>query len=48
MSWLQTQYGLDEATAEQLANTNLPEGYGSLSAKALAQIIPALRAEVSS
>ena len=46
MSWLQTQYGLDEATAEQLANTNLPEGYGSLSAKALAQIIPALRAEV--
>ena len=37
---------MDEATAEQLANTNLPEGYGSLSAKALAQIIPALRAEV--
>lgn len=44
--WLQEHAGADEAQAEALANTDLPEGYGSLSAKALARILPALRADV--
>lgn len=44
--WLQEHAGADEARAEALANTGLPEGYGSLSAKALARILPALRADV--
>nr|WP_238944308.1 type II CRISPR RNA-guided endonuclease Cas9 [Allofranklinella schreckenbergeri] len=37
---------VDEACAAAIANTGLPEGYGSLSRKALARIVPALRAEV--
>lgn len=44
--WLQTETGIDEVRAETLANVGLPEGYGSLSAKALARILPALRREV--
>jgi CRISPR-associated endonuclease Csn1 len=44
--WLQAETGIDEASAETLANVSLPEGYGSLSAKALARILPALRREV--
>jgi CRISPR-associated endonuclease Csn1 len=44
--WLQAETGIDEARAETLANVSLPEGYGSLSAKALARILPALRREV--
>lgn len=44
--WLQDETGVDEARAEKLANVALPEGYGSLSAKALARILPELRREV--
>lgn len=46
ISWLQAETGIDEATAEKIANAPLAEGYGSLSAKALERILPALRAEV--
>lgn len=46
VSWLQDHTGVDEARAESIANVALPEGYGSLSAKALSRILPALRAEV--
>lgn len=46
IAWLQTETGVDEATAEVIAKAALPEGYGSLSAKALEKILPALRAEV--
>ncbi len=46
VQWLQDTTGVDEARAETLANVALPEGYGSLSAKALRRILPALRLEV--
>lgn len=39
--------GVDGPRAEAIANAGLPEGYGSLSRKALARIVPALRAEVA-
>jgi len=41
--WLQDETGVDEAHAEVIANAGLPEGYGSLSAAALARILPELR-----
>jgi CRISPR-associated endonuclease Csn1 len=41
--WLQCEAGIDERRAERIANVGLPEGYGSLSAKALARILPKLR-----
>ena len=44
--WLQDNTDINEATAEKIANTNLAEGYGSLCAKALEKILPALKAEV--
>ncbi len=44
--WLQRETGVDEKTAETIANIGLPEGYGSLSAKALARILPELRRDV--
>ena len=44
---LQKYCGIDEARAEHIAEkANLIPGYGSLSAKALARILPALRAGV--
>jgi CRISPR-associated endonuclease Csn1 len=46
--WLMEHTGVDEARAETIANTGLPEGYGSLSAAALARILPELRREVVS
>jgi CRISPR-associated endonuclease Csn1 len=46
IDWLKTHTDVDEPTAERIANASLPEGYGSLSAKALTKILPALRAEV--
>ncbi len=46
IDWLQQQTGVDEITAERIANVSLAEGYGSLSAKALEKILPALRADV--
>lgn len=44
--WLQEHTGIDESHAEAIANTGLPEGYGSLCAKALARILPELRRDV--
>jgi CRISPR-associated endonuclease Csn1 len=44
--WLETEAGVDEARAEAIALTALPEGYGSLSAKALARILPEMQREV--
>ena len=46
VQWLIDNTGVDEARATDIANSGLPEGYGSLSQKALARIVPALRAEV--
>jgi len=46
VDWLVNSTGVDEAHALKIANAALPEGYGSLSAKALAKILPAMRAEV--
>jgi CRISPR-associated endonuclease Csn1 len=46
VKWLMDTTGADERTAEALANTGLPEGYGSLSSAALLRIIPALREDV--
>jgi CRISPR-associated endonuclease Csn1 len=46
VAWLVTTTGVDEAHAERIATANLPEGYGSLSRKALALVLPHLRAEV--
>ncbi len=43
---LQKYCGVSELIAESIASAPLPEGYGSLSAKALGKILPALRAEV--
>jgi len=44
---LQKYCGIDEARAEQIAEkAHLVPGYGSLSAKALTRILPAMRAEV--
>jgi len=45
-AWLQTEFGFDEVRAKAIANTGLAEGYGSLSAKALAKILPELQAQV--
>lgn len=47
VAWLQSETGVDESRAEKLANVALPEGYGSLSATALARILPELRREVT-
>ncbi len=44
--WLQDETGIDEKCAESIANVGLPEGYGSLCAKALARILPELRRDV--
>lgn len=46
IAWLQQHTGVDEARAEAIANTALPEGYGSLSRKALARIVPELQRDV--
>ncbi len=46
IAWLQAETGIDEKRAETIANVGLPEGYGSLSAKALARILPELRRDV--
>ena len=46
IKWLQEQLGIDEAEAEKLSTARLDDGYGSLSRKALARILPALQASV--
>jgi CRISPR-associated endonuclease Csn1 len=47
IDWLIENCGVDEATAEGVASANLPEGYGNLSAAAIALVLPELRAEVT-
>ena len=42
VNWLRETTGLSEERALATANTGLPEGYGSLSRKALERIVPAL------
>ncbi len=46
IAWLVKETGIDENRAEAIANVGLPEGYGSLSALALAKILPELRRDV--
>ncbi len=46
VDWLQQKTGVDPIRAERIANAPLAEGYGSLSAKALARILPELRLAV--
>lgn len=46
LSWLQKETDVDEKTAENIADTHLPEGYGSLSKKALDRILPELKKNV--
>ncbi|MBT0569707.1 type II CRISPR RNA-guided endonuclease Cas9 [Curvibacter sp. CHRR-16] len=46
VQWLQAETGIDERRADAIANVGLPEGYGSLSSKALARILPELRRDV--
>ena len=48
IAWLTEQTGVDEPTAELIANTSLPDGYGSLSEVALNRILSELRREVVS
>ena len=45
--WLQDETSVSEQSAESIASVALPEGYGSLSAKALARILPELRRGVT-
>lgn len=46
IAWLQEHTGVDEARAQAIANTGLPEGYGSLGRTALARIVPELQRDV--
>ncbi len=46
VNWLQQHTGVDETTAERIANANLPEGYGNLSRTALARVLPELIKDV--
>lgn len=46
IQWLKSATGVDEITAERIANAALPEGYGSLSAKALKRVLPQLQGQV--
>ncbi len=48
VNWLQQHTGVNEAQAEAIADKTLPEGYGSLSKKALDKILPELRRQVIS
>lgn len=42
VTWLQEVTGIDEATSERIANARLPEGYGSISRKAIDLVLPKL------
>lgn len=44
--WLVEEVGIDEVSAERIAATNLPEGYGNLSRAALARVLPELQRDV--
>ncbi len=46
LAWLQNHTSITEEQAERIANTSLPDGYGSLSQYALRRILPAMMAEV--
>ncbi|MEM0899837.1 MAG: type II CRISPR RNA-guided endonuclease Cas9 [Pseudomonadota bacterium] len=46
-SLLTDEHGFDRETAERIADCPLPDGYGNLSAQALALILPALEADVT-
>jgi CRISPR-associated endonuclease Csn1 len=46
VNWLMKETGIDEERAQAIATTGLPEGYGSLSLKALLRILPELQREV--
>lgn len=46
IQWLQEEFGFDEARAQTIADCTLPDGYGSLSRKAIGRILPALQAAV--
>ena len=46
VSWLMEKTGIDEATAERVADAGLPEGYGNLSRAALDRVVPELIADV--
>lgn len=47
LRWLQDETGVSEHRAESIASAALPAGYGSLSSKALARILPELRRDVT-
>ena len=46
IQWLMSHTGIDEPTAERIANVNLPDGYSNLSLKAIERILPELRKSV--
>ncbi len=46
IAWLIANTGIDEARASEIANTNLPEGYGNLSQTAVQRILVPLTADV--
>ncbi|MGL4668895.1 MAG: type II CRISPR RNA-guided endonuclease Cas9, partial [Saezia sp.] len=46
VDWLQKHAHIDEAVADKIANTSLPDGYSSLSQKAIARILPELQKTV--
>ena len=48
VAWLIENTEIEEATAQRIAETRLPEGYGNLSEKALSKILPQLYSEVVS
>jgi len=45
-AWLSEHCDVDESRARSIANVSLPSGYGSLSLKAVGQILPELRKDV--
>lgn len=44
--WLSTEYSLDQATTETIANTRLPEGHGRFGITATQRLLDALKADV--
>jgi CRISPR-associated endonuclease Csn1 len=46
VSWLIEQTGIDEARAERIADTGLPDGFGNLSRAALGRVLPELERDV--
>jgi len=46
VNWLAAETGVDEAAAERIANTNLPEGFGNLGRTAISRVLPQLMKEV--